>query len=222
MTERFQNNEGNIVIYSDENRTQYISDRGRGQRAKRTLRLITGAPEDKQIEEAPFFIIPDDFFDWLIFRFMTDKKILDEDENLILNQISGFKGQGLEKQATLSGNGNEIMNLFSSMAFLLESDELTEIEINLTKSGETYVIRFYSKNSQIDTNFSQYTGIEMFNIDEKDRHARILLNIFIDIISSVEIAFNNDIEDDEWNKEIREGLKETIAQSIMDRLEGFK
>lgn len=153
---------------------------------------------------------------------MMDKKILDDDENLILNQISGFKGQGLEKQATLSGNGNEIMNLFSSMAFLLESDELTEIEINLTKSGETYVIRFYSKNSQIDSNIGQYTGIEIFNIDEKDRNARLLLNIFIDIISSVEIAFNNDIEDDEWNNEAREGLKETIAQSIMGRLEGFK
>lgn len=219
--ERFQSTEGSIVIYTEGNRTQYICDRARGSRALRILRIVTAATRQGQIEAAPYFSISEDFFDWLIYKFMMDHKLLDEENELMLNQISGFKGQGLEKQATLSGNGNEVMNLFSSMAFLLETDELTEIEINLSKENETFVLKFYATNSQVDTYFNLYIGIEMFSSIERDREARILLKVFIEILPLIEIAFNEDKEDDEWNEQKREILRTTIADSIREKIDGF-
>src|SRR5690606_15055950 len=115
----------------------------------RILRVINNSDRNKIIE-AQSFNFTEDFFIWLISRFMEGNKIIVEEDSLSISRIIGFKGEGSQKQAILSGSGNEVMNLISSLSFLIEMDVMTEIEVRIIRGSETYEVRFYSKNSQID------------------------------------------------------------------------
>ena len=142
--ERLRTVSGTIILYSDGNRTQYLVDRARGGTALRILRVISNAEKNKIIAAQPFDF-SEDFFIWLIAKFMNDDKVIDEEESIVISRIIGFKGEGSQKQAVLSGSGNEVMNLLSSLSFLIEMDVMTEIEVRIEHESETFEFRFFSK-----------------------------------------------------------------------------
>lgn len=214
--ERLKKTFGRIVIYTDGVRTQYLVDKARGPAALRILRVINNSDKNKIIE-AQSFNITEDFFIWLLSRFMNGSTILDEEDSLKINRITGFKGEGSQKQAILSGSGNEIMNMLSSLSFLVEMDVMTEVEARIIRGSETLELRFYSKNSQLDILVESYTGEYMILHDE-EMTPRILLNSFIEIIPSIMNAYNEDIENDAWTKNSKREFTLGLVDSVREKL----
>jgi len=214
--ERLKKTFGRIVIYTDGVRTQYLVDKARGPAALRILRVINNSDKNKIIE-AQSFNITEDFFIWLLSRFLNGSTILDEEDSLKINRITGFKGEGSQKQAILSGSGNEIMNMLSSLSFLVEMDVMTEVEARIIRGSETLELRFYSKNSQLDILVESYTGEYMILHDE-EKTPRILLNSFIEIIPSIMNAYNEDIENGTWTKNSKREFTLGLVDSVREKL----
>ncbi|AVP11493.1 hypothetical protein IDG47_09710 [Staphylococcus sp. EG-SA-6] len=205
--ERVKQTNGYFIIYTDGSRTQYIINRGTGSNALSILRKINNS-ESNKIIEAKTFSFNSDFFIWLISKFKNDNNI-DENENITLERVTGFKGSGNANQATLIGAGNDVMNLFSTMSFIIEMDSLTEILAKFKYNEHTIEIRFYESNSQIDINIAKYTG-EYLREAESLKNSLILLHSFILIIPAVINSFNND----EWNKEKEKKFSQETLEAV--------
>lgn len=209
--ERIKQTSGYFIIYTDGSRTQYIINRGTGPNALSILRKVNNS-ESNKIIEAQKFGFKSDFFIWLISKFKNDNNI-DENENITLERVTGFKGSGNENQATLMGAGNDVMNLFSTMSFIIEMDSLTEILAKFKYNKNTIEVRFYESNSQIDINIAKYTG-EYLRETENLKNSLILLHSFILIIPAVINSFNND----EWNKEKENQFSKEILEAVKDKI----
>ncbi|MDE5414576.1 hypothetical protein [Alkalihalobacterium chitinilyticum] len=214
--ERLKNTNGAIVIYTDSIRTQYLVDRARGASALRILRVINNSDKNKIIE-AQSFNITEDFFIWLISRFMDGHRIIDEENSLSISRIIGFRGEGSQKQAILSGSGNEVMNLLSSLSFLIEMDVMTEIEVRIISGSETYEIRFYSRKSQLDVLVDNYVG-EYMMVPSEERNPRVLLKAFIDLIPSIMNAYNEEIDNGNWTKNSKREFTLGLVDSVKEKL----
>ena len=215
--ERLRTTSGTIVVYTEGSRTQYLIDKGRGSKALRILRIINNAEKNKIIE-SQYFDFSEDFFIWLIAKFMNDDRVIDEDESISISRIIGFKGEGIQKQAILSGSGNEVLNLLSSLSFLIEMDVMTEIEIRINHGNETFEFRFYSKNSQIDILLDNYTGQYMMDLQD-DRDPKVLLNSFIDILPSIMNSYSEDLESGDWNQDSKRNFILGLVDSVKNKLE---
>ncbi|WP_077700070.1 hypothetical protein [Staphylococcus hominis] len=210
--ERIRPTNGYLIIYTDGSRTQYIINRGTGPNALSILRKINNS-ESNKIIEAKKFDFNSDFFIWLISKFKNDNNI-DENENITLEIVTGFKGSGNENQATLIGAGNDVMNLFSTMSFIIEMDSLTEILAKFKYNKNTIEIRFYESNSQIDINIAKYTG-EFLSETEDLKKSLILLFSFLLIIPAVINSFNND----KWNKVKEKQFSKEILEAVKNKIE---
>lgn len=215
--ERIKTTHGNIVVYSDGIRTQYLVDRARGGTALSILRKINNSDKNKIIE-AQSFNFSEEFFIWLLSRFMDNNKTLDEENKLVINKITGFKGEGNRKEAILSGSGNEVMNLLSSISFLIEMDAMTEIEVRVNFGRETFELRYFSKNSQIDVLIENYTGMHMMLPDE-DKIPRVLLESFINVVPGMMTSFNEDCANDDWTMNSKREFTLGLVDSIRIKLD---
>lgn len=214
--ERLKTTSGTVVVYSDGVRTQYLVDRARGNAALRILRIINNSEKNKIIE-AQSFNIDEDFFIWLISRFMEDNRVIDEENSISISRIIGFRGEGNQKQAILSGSGNEVMNLLSSLSFLIEMDVMTEIEIRIQQGNETFEIRFYSNKSQIDILVDNYVGDDMMLVKE-EKDPKILLKTFIDLIPSIMNSYNEDVSSLDWNENSKRDFTLGLVDSVRHKL----
>lgn len=218
-TERLKTTHGGFVIYTDGLRTQYLMDKARGGNALSVLRKVNNSDRNKIIE-GERFNINEEFFIWLLARFMNDNKMLDENNGLTISRIIGFKGEGNEneKEAVLSGSGNEVMNMMSSLSFLIEMESMTEIEVRVVIEDETYEIRYFSRNSQIDIMLDNYLGRFMMDLKE-EKNAKILLRAFIEIIPSMTNSFDEDSENDEWNTNSKRDFILGLVDSVKTKLD---
>lgn len=214
--ERLKTTHGNVVVYSDGNRTQYLMDKARGGNALSILRKINNSGRNKIIE-AQAFNFSEDFFIWLLSRFMTNNRVLDEESNLKIIRIIGFKGEGNQSEAVLSGSGNEVMNLLSSISFLIEMDAMTEIEVRVSIGNDTFELRYFSKNSQIDVLVEKYSGEFMMDLEE-ERIPKVLLKAFIEVIPGMMSAFDEDKTNDDWNANSKREFTLDLVDSIKEKL----
>lgn len=193
FNERIKTVSGNIVIYSDGVTVQYLINRARGAVALSLLRKLNSSDKNKVIE-AQKFDFSEDLIFWIISRFMNNQNELDENSHLSIEQIIGFKGEGREKQAVLSGSGNQVMNLLGTLTFLAEMDSIKQVGLRFDVSGEKFEIVLYSDNSQLDVIVDNYVGEYMLDPIEKQR-SEVLISIFTSLLPNVIDAYKND---DDW------------------------
>ena len=207
---------GYIVIYSDGNRTQYIINRGRGSAALSILRKINNSEKNKIIQ-AQSFEFDSDIFLWLISKFKNDNKI-DEREELTLKSVTGFKGSGNQNQATLTGSGNDVMNLFSTLSFIIEMESLEEILVQFQHARNIYEIRFFESNSQIEVRTENYVG-NYISDSEGVRISAVLMHCFIEVIPTVINAYKTDVENEDWGKEKKNEFSKQIFDAVKNNIE---
>lgn len=216
FAERIKTTSGFFVIYTDGMRTQYLIDKARGSNALKILRKFNNSDKNKIIE-AQAFVFESDFFLWLVSKFKNDNNI-DEVEELVLKSVTGFKGLGNQNQATLTGSGNDVMNLFSTLSFIIEMESLTEILAQFQHRKNTYEIRFYENNSQIDINIDNYTG-DYVKEEETLKKSIVLLHCFIEIIPSVINSYNNDVDNNDWSKDKKGEFSTQILEAVKENIE---
>ncbi|PFZ73690.1 hypothetical protein COL72_08435 [Bacillus toyonensis] len=220
-TSRIYNTSGFIIIYSDGTNTQYITNRKGNDNTKTILRKINNYSGKREITFSPLHI-QEDMFIWMIYRVLNSREeSFEDDTELFIRQIIGFKGSTTDNLAAVMGTGNRIMNLLSTLAFLFENEQVTMIKPRVEYGEETIEI-LLDVNGTVDVDLQNYTGAYLLE-GEHERSAIVLLMTFLEIIPKIITAYSNasDVDNEEWSSDKKSeflmGIGETIQEKIKEK-----
>lgn len=124
--------DGFIIVYSNGFDVNYIIDQN--SYAMKLLRKLLSYTGRNELERDNFDF-SNDFFSWLIYRVYNsncDMVITEAGENALqLDAIKGIKGDTVDLQTQVSASGEAVMNIISTLSFLLESRNLNQIKLDL-------------------------------------------------------------------------------------------
>ena len=124
---------GFIIAYKTESSLNYIIDQN--SIAQKMLRKLLSYNGRNEIERN-MFELSDDFFVWLINRMYKENCTIEtgSDGSIMyeLKIIRSFRGSVDDLQTKVSATGESVMNLISTLSFLLESNSLNKIQIDMS------------------------------------------------------------------------------------------
>ena len=122
-----------IIAYHNGISINYIIDQNSS--AQKMLRKLLSYTGKNEIEKN-VFSFSNDFFVWLISKvYNSDNVIESNNDNLSdlqLESIKGFRGDTEDSQTKVSATGESVMNIISTLSFLLESRRLNQIKLELS------------------------------------------------------------------------------------------
>ncbi|MFJ7370451.1 hypothetical protein ACIQVU_13530 [Lysinibacillus sp. NPDC098008] len=214
-----------VIVYSDGKDTQFIINKS-GNLARTVLRKLNNHTNNNTVKVSPYNISRD-FFDWLIYILLEgDMAVLNEEPTIELKKIVGFKGttddEG-QKLAEIIGSGDRIMKAISTLAFLLESDEVEYVKpllaYNNDKTDQDHVVEILLRlNGTIDFNFEKYTGSFLFE-EEYRLKTKLILLVSLEIIPMIISKYGESIEEDAWNTEIKISMLDSIGKQILSKVQ---
>lgn len=216
-----------ILIYFDGNNINYIVNRNSD--ALKILRRLLGYSQRSSgrndITENNL-AFSDDLLMWLVNKvFLEDSTFTftDKDKSeriLTVNSIIGVRGETKDENK-LSAQGNTMMNLLSTLTFILESSFLKQLVIRLEyREHENIEIRMNNKKV-VSINKEVYTGIYE-DLDDVRVLCQLTLLTYQDIIPKLIQAFAFEKEDNLWNTEVKKAFFDEVQKELMIRLEERK
>lgn len=221
---RVQSLTGLIVIYSDGKTTQYIINKSYTANTLSTLRKINNYTKNLLVIEDRYNV-DEDFFMWMIYK-VLDKpgQTLDDSEEIFIDGIIGFKGQTTDQLAEMTGSGNKIMNLISTLSFLLENESVSQIKAKvrwIKKSPKEQIeqIELYlNANSTVDIDVDKYVGEYLFE-DEEQRISKTLLMTSLEILPKMIAIYSTEKEEGNWSEKIKKKFFVTmVGEKILTKL----
>lgn len=212
IDDRTTPNDGSIICYFNGTSVNYIINKHSD--AQKILRKMLHYSGKNEISRNSFDI-SSDFFIWMISKVYLGENIIETEskslKDLSLESIKGFKGDTEDSLTKVSASGESVMNIISTLSFLLESKRLNQIKINLQYGNHDNIELQLINNGAISTEVKEYQG----EFEEDERvclQAKLYLLIYIEIIPILMQAYRIDIENEEWtiNKNI-EFLREVAA-----------
>ncbi|MDI4570442.1 hypothetical protein [Bacillus altitudinis] len=207
---------GNVIIYTDKIKTQYIINRSNSPNTLTMLRKLNDYKGRRNIIESPFSI-NDDMFIWMINKVLNEQnKSLDEEENLSLDRIIGFKGSTADSLAVVKGSGNRILNILSTLAFLFENENVSNIKPRIQYENETVEVSL-DLNGSIDVDLETYTGNYIMH-EDNERYANVILMVLLEIIPKLLTIYNLELQSEEWSFNKKKTFFESIGTNISDKI----
>lgn len=209
---------GFIIVYKTESSLNYIIDQNSS--AQRMLRRLLSYSGKNEIERN-MFELDDDFFIWLINRMYMENRTIETGSDgatqYELKAIRSIKGSADDLQTKVSASGESVMNLISTLSFLLESDSLNKIQIDLSYTGhENISLVLQSGTVSIET--KRYQGeYETEAFDE--RLTKLYLMVYIEVLPTLLQEYHSDIENDMWNKERYREFLTGVAKDLQCRIQ---
>lgn len=213
-----------FVLYEDKGSIFVIINKNTG--AKKILRDFLDYSGKNEIEQY-LNNISSDFIIWLLSRvYQQDNSYESNEKILILNSIIGFKGNTLDKLSTLSATGDTVMNILSTLSFLLETNSLNQIKIRIqyTEDHDNIEIKIDTNNT-LDVSLKFYLGQYYTSAkyqNYSDDHREVLLNILVycEIIPVLKQWYADQTSDEEenedavWNEKRHKDFLEKVAKDL--------
>lgn len=211
---------GLIVVYSNGATVNYIIDKPSD--AQTVLRKLLSYSGRNEINDN-CLKLESDFFIWLISKVYSgnvDIDIADDQESECeLRSIKGFRGDTEDLQTKVTASGESVMNIISTMSFVLESKKLNQISLEIKYKNHDKV-ELVMKNGALKVEDKSYQGF--FEDDDKlDKIAKLYLLSYIEIVPVLKQAYATDIENERWNDkcyvEFLNSVSEDIQAKIQDK-----
>ncbi|MFD9275320.1 hypothetical protein NX819_14710 [Bacillus subtilis] len=207
---------GNVIIYTDGTQTQYIINRSGGPHTLTLLRKLNNYNRKKEITYTPFHV-SEDIFIWMIYKVLTGKEeSLQDDCRLIMKKIIGFKGATKDRLAEVKGTGKKILNLLSTLAFLFENENVSNINLQIEYKNET-IETLMDLSGTLDIDLDKYLG-QYFMDHEYERNAKVILTTFLEIIPKIITVYHLDIENGEWSVDKKIEFFDSIGTQIRNKI----
>lgn len=214
---------GKIIVYYKSNKVNYIIDKNTN--ALTELRWLIGYKGKLEIEknESP---IHSELLIWIISRLFKEENILNinlvdgTDIALILNSIVGFKGQTDDQISYVSADGDSILNILSTLSFLLESKLLQQIKLRMQLDEHENIEITLKDTKTIAVNINKYDGpFDDYSKDQK--YAEIYLLTYLEIMPMLYAKYQEDKDNDLWGptqkKEFLASVKEKLIERITEK-----
>ncbi|WP_420328008.1 hypothetical protein [Lactiplantibacillus plantarum] len=219
-----------IVYYEDEQSVKYIINRNSD--AQKVLRFLLGySSKNEVVWDQP--VLDTDMFDWLIKKIYSKENNIElenNEVNLSIDNLVGFKGHPADEGkivSVVSTEGTTVMNILSTLSFLLESEEVKQIEFN-TSYGNHENIKLLLAKRVLGSDMTKYEGV--FDDEQNDasvKEAKVYLLCYLKIlpgiIQSYELAKdgvdNDDVDGDSWSKDIHAKFLREVANDLQGKID---
>lgn len=211
------NKEGFIIVYFNGTEVNYIINQNSN--AQKLLRKLLNYKGQKEIENN-MHSFESDFFIWILSRvYNYNNSIESEGDNLKtlqLESIKSFKGDTEDSQTKVSATGESVMNIISTLSFLLESNRINQIKLNL-EYGSHENIDLIIKKDVVSVDIKSYQG--EYENDLKDLCiSKIYLLIYLEILTILKQEYLSDKDNDLWNKQEYINFMNIVASDIEERI----
>lgn len=173
--------DGFIIVYSTGYDVNYIIDQN--SYAMKLLRKLLSYNGRNELERGNFDF-SNDFFSWLIYRVYNKncniEVFLEKEKKLTVDTIKGIKGDTLDLQTQVTASGEAVMNIISTLAFLLESRNFNQIKLDLNYTDHSNVSLALQKGT-VNVLMNEYSGIFEDDTPE-EKIAKAYLLIYLEIL----------------------------------------
>ncbi|EKY28115.1 hypothetical protein HMPREF0216_00957 [Clostridium celatum DSM 1785] len=161
-------------------------------------------------------------FVWLISKVYTGENIIETESemlgNISLDTIKGFKGDTEDLLNKVSATGESVINIISTLSFLLESKNLNQIKLDLEYRNHENIELVLTNNGTVTTALERYQG-EYEEFDEEELLAKLYLLIYIEILPLLVQAYKTDIDNDNWNSQKNIEFLKMVAADLSQKVE---
>lgn len=220
IEDRTKTYQGYIIIYNDEIKISYIINQNSN--ALRILRVLVDYTGKNEIKRNSFDI-SSDFFIWLINRVFNEENALtdvSDDENgpIIINSIIGLRGDTEDLLSRVATNGDSVMNILSTLSFLLESKQMKQIKVRLECAKHENIELVLNTSGTVDINLKEYIGC--FENDEIElQTAKLFLFIYIELLPKLKQQYLSDMDNGIWNSDIHKKFLGDVAKKLQGKIE---
>lgn len=207
---------GFIIVYFNGNEVNYIINQNSN--AQKLLRKLLNYTGHKEIE-SNMYSFKSDFFIWVLNRVYSFNNVIELDDNikiLQLESIKGFRGDTEDSQTKVAASGESVMNIISTLSFLLESSQINQIKLNLAYSSHEN-IDLIIKKDVVSVDLKSYQGA--YENDEKDLLvSKIYLLIYLEILTILKQEYLSDKDNVLWNNDEYINFMNIVAKEIEERI----
>lgn len=206
-----------IIPYYNGATVNYIIDQNTS--AQKMLRRLLSYTKKNEIERN-VYKFSNDFFIWLLSKVYNSDNIIESNNDnlsdLQLNSIKGFRGDTEDLQTRVSATGESVMNIISTLSFLLESSRLNQIKVELCYS-EHENISLILKKDCIAIDFKPYLG--SFEREDNDaKMAKLYLLVYLEILPLMEQEYQSDISNGVWSRDTYIEFMNKVAKNLTERI----
>ena len=210
--------DGFIIVYSTGYDVNYIIDQN--SYAMKLLRKLLSYNGRNELERGNFDF-SNDFFSWLIYRVYNKncniEVFLEKEKKLTVDTIKGIKGDTLDLQTQVTASGEAVMNIISTLAFLLESRNFNQIKLDLNYTDHSNVSLSLQKGT-VNVLMNEYSGIFEDDTPE-EKIAKAYLLIYLEILPILFQEYYTDIGNDVWNEEVYKQFLKSVGETIREKID---
>lgn len=167
-----------------------------------------------------------DIFVWLISRvYSCENQIQSESDaldDLSIDSIKGFKGNTEDLLAKVSMSGESVMNIISALSFLIESQNLNQITVDLSYRNHTNIEISLNNKNTIGFAEEKYLG-ELNQSLREEIIAICFLTLYLEIIPILLQKYQSDVDTNMWGQgkcvEFLERVAKDLSEKVKNRIE---
>lgn len=218
---------GFIIPYEINGKVRYIIDRNSG--ALTLIRKMLFYTGKSEVVKSGLSFTADKFV-WLISKVYHGENILEGGseflENLSINAIRGFKGDTEDSLTTISAEGESVMNIISTLSFLIESKNLNQINLDLEYKTHMNIGVTLNNRNTIFFSDERYTGELIQKSSHYELIAKVVLILYTEIIPIIIQNYQNDVDANFWNQgkcvEFLQQVADDLQLKISNRIDDLK
>lgn len=210
---------GFLIPYLSGGKIQYIISRNsNAMTLLRKMLLYTGKNEISNNS----VLFSADLFVWLINRvYNCENKLLSESDDLsdlTIHTIIGFKGNTEDLLTKISTSGETVMNILSTLSFLIESQNLNQITLDVAYRNNSNIAISLSNRNIVGFDESRYTG-ELVQKSEEELYSKIMILLYSEILPIINLNYQNDIDSNRWGQGKCVEFLSKVAADLSEKVE---
>ncbi len=145
--------------------------------------------------------------------------------DISIDAVRGFKGNTEDLRTKVSASGETVMNIISSLSFLVESQRLNQITLDIAYREHANIEVSLSNRSTVATSIDRYIG-ELSKNNSYETLATVLLLLYNEILPIIIQNYQIAVEATQWGQgkcvdflqQVANDLSEKVKVRIQDLL----
>ena len=137
--------------------------------------------------------------------------------DLTINSIRGFKGNTEDLLTKVSASGETVMNIISSLSFLIESQNLNQITLDTSYGKHTNIEVALSNRNTIASSSDRYLG-ELVQSEKAELHSTMFLLLYTEIMPIIIQKYRSEIEEGQWGVGTCVGFLNQVANDLSEKV----
>lgn len=168
----------------------------------------------------------DDIFMWFV-KIVSNKEnefsFTDSNQNeleLIINSIIGVRGETRDENK-LSAQGDTVLNLISTLSFILESNLLKQIVLRTQYTGHENIEMRLNDKGVVAVETDSYSG-NYEDLEDPKMKAQVLLLVYLEVIPKLLQVYFEEKDEEKWNLSEKDIFFNDVEKKLIERLQERK